>query len=50
MKTQPKTTKKEKVGNRNKKKSKVKWELIDKGPDYMRCAIKMTELKNTNYE
>ena len=35
--------------NRNKKKSKVKWELIDKGPDYMRCAIKMTELKNIMY-
>ena len=35
--------------NRNKKKSKVKWELIDKGPDYMRCAIKMTELKNILY-
>ena len=34
---------------RHKKKSKVKWELIDKGPDYMRCAIKMTELKNILY-
>ena len=35
--------------NRHKRKSKVKWELIDKGPDYMRCAIKMTELKDILY-
>lgn len=24
----------------------ARYELIDKGPDYMRCAIKMTELQN----
>ena len=34
---------------RNKRKSKVKWELVDKGPYYMRCAIKMTELKSILY-
>ena len=34
---------------RNKRKSKVKWELVDKGPDYMRCAIKMTELRDILY-
>ena len=28
-------------------KTKIKrYELIDKGPDFMRCAIKTTELKN----
>ena len=35
--------------NRLKKRSKVKWELVDKGPDYMRCAIKMTELRDILY-
>ena len=34
---------------RHKKRSAVKYELVDKGPDYMRCAIKMTELKNILY-
>ncbi len=31
---------------RSKRRGIAKYELVDKGPDYMRCAIKMTELQN----
>ena len=27
----------------------TKYELIDKGPDFMRCAIKMAQLHNITY-
>jgi hypothetical protein len=31
---------------RSKRRGIARYEIVDKGPDYMRCAIKMTELQN----
>jgi Ran GTPase-activating protein (RanGAP) involved in mRNA processing and transport len=43
------TQQKQSGPNRNVTVSKVKYELIDRGPIYMRCAIKSVELLKINY-